>query len=171
MYKLNQGFNSDWDEVTNRITIIVSCYQPGFPWLFLIICFYHPLPLGGLQDYILCLYRAIIDKFLLVSQHIHIHEKGSIGETSHSLFLLFQQCLVQLIWMALEMRSKCLYNCCFVGRCFQDFLNIAYSILVLLLSSFFSIILVSVHVVHPYSSIDTTATWKKLHYVLHPLIC
>ena len=26
--------------------------------------------------------------------------------------------------------------------------------------------LVSVHVVHPYSSIDTTAAWKKLHFIL-----
>ena len=29
-----------------------------------------------------------------------------------------------------------------------------------------SIRLVSVHVVHPYSSIDTTAAWKKLHFIL-----
>ncbi len=26
--------------------------------------------------------------------------------------------------------------------------------------------LVSVHVVHPYSSIDTTTAWKKLHFIL-----
>ena len=26
--------------------------------------------------------------------------------------------------------------------------------------------LVSVHVEHPYSSIDTTAAWKKLHFIL-----
>ena len=33
-------------------------------------------------------------------------------------------------------------------------------------SSFFSNRLVSVQVVHPYSSIDTTATWKKLRFIL-----
>ena len=30
----------------------------------------------------------------------------------------------------------------------------------------FSIRLVSIHVVHPYSSIDTTATWKKMRFIL-----
>ena len=33
-------------------------------------------------------------------------------------------------------------------------------------SCFFSIRSVSVHVVHPYSSIDTTAAWKKLRFIL-----
>ena len=32
-------------------------------------------------------------------------------------------------------------------------------------SSFFSIRLLSVHVVHPYSSIDKTAAWKKMRYI------
>ena len=32
--------------------------------------------------------------------------------------------------------------------------------------AFFSIRLVSVHVVHPYSSINTTAAWKKLRFIL-----
>ena len=58
------------------------------------------------------------------------------------------------------------YRYCFVGYCFQDLFNIAPIILVLLPSSFFSISLVSVHVVHPYSSIDTTAAWKKLLFLL-----
>ena len=33
-------------------------------------------------------------------------------------------------------------------------------------SSFFSRRFVSVQVVHPYSSIDTTAAWKKLRFIL-----
>ena len=31
---------------------------------------------------------------------------------------------------------------------------------------FFSIRFVSVYVVHPYSSIDTSAAWKKLHFIM-----
>ncbi len=34
-----------------------------------------------------------------------------------------------------------------------------------LLSSFFSVRFVSVHVVHPYGNIDTTAAWKKLRFI------
>ena len=58
------------------------------------------------------------------------------------------------------------YSCCFVGCCFQDLFNTACSILVYLLPSFFSIRLVSVDVVHPYSTIDTIAAWKRLCVIL-----
>ena len=64
------------------------------------------------------------------------------------------------------MRGRWLYSCCFVGCYLRDLFNIARSILGLLLSSFFFIDLVSVHVVHPCSSIDTTAAWKKLRFIL-----
>ena len=70
-------------------------------------------------------------------------------------------CLVYLIWMVFEMGGWCLYNCCFVGCRLQDLFNTACSILVQLPSSFLSIRLVIVHVVHPYSSTDMTAAWKK----------
>ena len=42
----------------------------------------------------------------------------------------------------------------------------ARSILVQLPSSFLSVRLVSVHVVHLYSSIETAVTWKKSRFVL-----
>ena len=58
------------------------------------------------------------------------------------------------------------YSCCFMGCCLQDEFNIACSLFVLLPSSFFSIRLVSVHIVHLYSSIDTTTSWKKLRFIL-----
>ena len=79
--------------------------------------------------------------------------------------LLLQRCPTCFIWMVLEMGGKWLYSCCFVRCCFQDLFNIAFSILVQFLSNFFSIHWVSVHIVE-YSRIDTTAAWKKLHFIL-----
>ena len=58
------------------------------------------------------------------------------------------------------------YSCCFVGCCLQDLFSIACSILVYLPSSFCSIRFVSVHVMHTYRNIDTTAAWKKLRFIL-----
>ena len=55
--------------------------------------------------------------------------------------LLLQQCpacLVRLTLIVFMMGGRWPYSSCFV----------------------------SVHVVHPYSSIDTTAVWKKLHFIL-----
>ena len=86
--------------------------------------------------------------------------------------LLLQQCpacFVRLMRMVLEMGSRWLYNFCFVGCCFQDLFNIARSILVQLALSFSSIHLVSVHVVHPYSRINTTVAWENC--VLFYRIC
>ena len=86
-----------------------------------------------------------------------------------SLYLLLLQCftcLVHLIWLVLEMGGRWLYSYCFIECCFQDVFNIAHSILVQFSSSFFSIHLVSVHVLHPYSRIDMTAAWKKYHSIL-----
>ena len=57
------------------------------------------------------------------------------------------------------MGGRLLYRICFVGCCFQVQFNIARSILVQFPSSFFSIRLVSVQVVHPYCSLDMTAAW------------
>ena len=65
-------------------------------------------------------------------------------------------------WLTLKvfvMGGRWPYNCCFV-RCF----NITCSILAFLPSNFFFIRLIRVHVVHPYSSMDTTVSWKK--YIL-----
>ena len=83
--------------------------------------------------------------------------------------LLLQQCpvcLVRLTLIVFVMGGKWPYSRCFVGHCLHDLFNIACSILVWLPSNFFFIRLVSVHVVHPYSSIDTTAAWKKLRFIL-----
>ena len=73
---------------------------------------------------------------------------------------------VRLTLIVFVMGGRWPYSCCFVECCLWDLFNIACSILALLPSIFFSIRLVSVQVVHPYSSVDTTADWKKLHFIL-----
>ena len=51
---------------------------------------YHPsLPTCPL-DYIVCPYRAVIDRLRLVVQHFLVRMKGSTGERCLSLFLLLQ---------------------------------------------------------------------------------
>ena len=78
--------------------------------------------------------------------------------------LLFQQCpacLVRLTWIVFVMGGRWLYSWCLVWCCCRDLFIITCNILVLLPSSR----LVSV-VVHPYSSIDKTAAWKKLRFIL-----
>ncbi len=83
--------------------------------------------------------------------------------------LLLQQCptcLVHLAWIVFMMGGRWPYHGCIVGCCFQKLFTVARSILVQLLSSFFSSRLVSVHVVHLYSSIDKITAWKKLRFIL-----
>ena len=65
-----------------------------------------------------------------------------------------------------SMAPHVLFGFFFAGYCFQDLFNIARSILVQFPSSFFSIRLVSVHVVYTYSRIDTTTACKKLRFIL-----
>ena len=93
------------------------------------------------------------------------HRRTSL--VSLSLFLnQCPACLVCLIWVVFKVGGTWPYSCCFVGFRFQVLFNIAHNILVKLLLSFFSICLVSIQVVHPYSSMDMTATRKKLQSIL-----
>ena len=108
--------------------------------------------------------RAVVDVLVSHPTLAHpcegVHRKTSLVSSS----LLLQQCptcLVHLIWIVLEMEGRWLYSCCFVGCCFQDLFNIARSILVQFPSSFFSIYLISVYVVHPYNRIDMTLLGKN----------
>ena len=91
--------------------------------------------------------------------------KGVYWRTSlRSSFLFLQQCpacLVGLIWVIFEMSVRGPYSCCFVICYCQDLFKIGHSIFMSLLSSFFSMFVVSVQVVHLYSSMDTSAGSKK----------
>ena len=91
--------------------------------------------------------------------YVGVHRSTSLMSSP----MLFKQCpahLVRLTWIAFVMGGRWPYSWCLVGCCRQDLFNIARNILVKLPSSFFSSRFVSVQVVFPYSSIDTTATWK-----------
>ena len=54
----------------------------------------------------------------------------------------------------------------FFGCCLRDLFNIARSIFVQFVFSFFSLFLVSVNVVHPWNSIDVPIAWKKVRLIL-----
>ena len=146
---------------------------PNFPWNRHVKRLFPPF-LYGLRQFIIMLCWLSLSLSLsrlsvsvqsycrevLVGQPILAHScEGVDWRTSlmRSYLLLLQcpTCLVRLIWMILEIGSMWPYSCCFVECCFQDLFNIAPSILVQLLSSFFSGHLVSDHVVHPYSRTDT----------------
>ena len=143
----------------------MSRCQHGSSWPSLDSRLYLPLFPGGLQGYILYRHKVVVYRFLLVVLPLPVLCEGvhrSISLLSSS--LLIQQCpasLVRLTWIVVMIGGKWPYSCYFVGCCLRDSLNIACSILVGLPSGFFSIRLFSVHVVHPYSSLDTTATWNK----------
>ena len=97
--------------------------------------------------------------------YVGVHKSTSLMSSS----LLLQQCpvcLVRLTWIVFVIGGRWPYSWCLVGCCRQDLFKIARSILVQLPSSFFSSRFVRVHVVHPYSSIDVTAAWKKLRFIL-----
>ena len=96
---------------------------------------------------------------------VGVHKSTSLMSSS----LLLQQCpacLARLTWIVFVIGGRWPYSWCLVGCCRQDLFKIARSILVWLPSSFFSSRFVRVHVVHPYSSIDATAAWKKLRFIL-----
>ena len=96
---------------------------------------------------------------------VGVHKSTSLMSSS----LLLQQCpacLIRLTWIVFVIGGRWPYSWCLVGCYRHDLFKIARSILVYLPSSFFSSRFVSVHVVHPYSSIDVTAAWKKLRFIL-----
>ena len=114
--------------------------------------------LAGLLNCILSPHRSGVDKFLPIGQHWQVYTRMPLMSSS----LLLQQCHVCLIrlWMVWEIRGKSPYGCCFVRFCAKDLFNMARSILVPFLSTFFSIRYVSASVVHPYNSTDTAAERK-----------
>ena len=154
------------------IIIIMSRYQHGYFWLSLATPPYRPLVLAGLQGY---LHRAAVCMFELDVLPLLVPLKGSTGVHHFWARPKFSNsvpqcpaCLVRLILILFVTSSRWPYSCYFVGWCLQDLFNIARSILVyshVIAVNFFSIRFVGIHMVHPYSSINTTAAWKKLRFI------
>ena len=122
-----------------------------------------------INNTLLCPYRAVVDQFL-VDQYLHVSMKGSIGGRRLWVRLYFSPICplyrVRLIWIVSEMGGWWSYSFCFVKFCFHDLFRIPRSSLVQFPSSFFTIRLVSVHIVQSYSRVDKTANWKKLRQIL-----
>ena len=85
---------------------------------------------------------------------------------SSSLLRQYPACLACLTRMVCEMSGKWPYNCYFVGCCFQDLFKTARSILMKFSYSLFLMRFVNVHVVHPYSSMNTATAWKESRFIL-----
>ena len=128
---------------------------------------YCPSLPAGLSNYSLYPHRTDINKFLLMGQYWHVHVKESIEERHMNPSLLLQQChacLVRLTW--LFNRWEVSDRAAFVREVLlPGFVQYSsyHSFLVpvsLLLNAF-----LRVHVVHLYSSIDTTTAWKKSRFI------
>ena len=110
-----------------------------------------------------CMY-VLAGRSAFARPYVGVHRSTSLMSSS-PLLKQGPASMVRLIWIVFVMGGRWPYSSCFVGCYRQDLFNIALNIIVLLPSSFFSSRFVSVQVVHPYSSIDTTAVWKKLRFI------
>ena len=150
----------------HSVVIIMLCRQHGYPWPSLSLSFIASGRSSGIHPvspHSCCMY-VWAGRPAFAQPYVGIHRSTSLMSSS----MLLQQCpacLVCLTWIVFVMGRRGPYSWCLVGCCLQDLFNIACSILVLLPSSFSSH-LVSIQVVHPYSSIDKNAAWKKLRFIL-----
>ena len=86
--------------------------------------------------------------------------------SSSLLLLQCPVCLVRLTLIVFVMGGRWPYSCCFVGCCLQDLVqNCSQQSYVVAVELFLHPFSLSIYVVHPYSSIDTTTAWKKLRFI------
>ena len=133
----------------DSLSLSLSLYI--YIYIYIAILLYLPSLPAGFQDYVPCPYEAVVDKFWLVVQLLHICVKGSIEEHRS--------------W------GKFMYSCCFVGCRFQALFNKIRSTLLQFSSYLFSIRLVSLIVVHLWRRIVTNAAWKKLRFMVWWVEC
>ena len=74
----------------------------GFPWFSLTILLYHSLLPAGFLDYIP--WPVVVDKFLLVVQHLHICVNRSIVERRLWVLLYFSSSVSRVLpWLSLKL--------------------------------------------------------------------
>ena len=150
---------------------IINCHHHDVVLLAQIcMTLFHHLSLSpslpaGLLDYLLCPYQAVVDKFLLVSQHLHIHVKGSIGERCLWVCPYFSDSVLHVLFVLFGWFLRWEVSIC-TTAVLWDVTSWICSIFVQFLSSFFSICLVIIRVVNLCHKIDMITAWKKLHFIL-----
>ena len=144
----------------------MSCRKHGF--LDSLACrLNRPSHSAGPQDYILFPYRDVVDKFLLIVQHLQFQEKGSIKYVAYETILTSPAVSHMFCSSNLNHfrgRWSVSVQLLFRWMLLPGF-NIVHSIIVQVPSSLFSMRLVSVYVVFLYYSMDTVAAWKKLRFI------
>ena len=149
------------------IIIILLYQQHGYHSPSLATLPYRSSLPAGLQGYSQYPHRAAICSFKLVALLLLDHVRGSVGNIIFDLVPASPavSCMSGSSLIVFLMDGRWPYRCCLVVCCLQELFNIARNIIVLLPSSFFSTRFVSVHLVHPYSSINPTVAWKKLRFI------
>ena len=97
--------------------------------------------------------------------YVGVHRSTSLMSSS----LLLQQCpacLVPQTWIVFVTGGRWPYSWCFVEFASRTCSILLAAFLCNCPLAFFSGRFLSVQVVHPYYSIDTTAAWKKLRFIL-----
>ena len=137
----------------------MSCYQHRYPWPSLITPPYSPLLPAGPPGYIPYQYRAAVCRFELVVLHLPVHVKRSTGV--HHLWVCpyFSSSFCDGWQVAVQLLLCRVLSPGLVQYCSQHSCVVAAKL-------FLHTFIVSIHVVHPYSSIDTNAAWQKLHFIL-----
>ena len=110
------------------------CWEHKVPWISLAIHPNYLWFLAALLGCILCPHKVdvslwwSINTVTLACSYAGVHKKTLLMSS----YLLFQQCfacLVCLSWMVCKIRGRWPHSCCFMWCCFQDFFNVARSIL------------------------------------------
>ena len=160
-----QHFLADLNVAMCIIIIIGSSH--GFPWPSLTIRFYRLALLVDLPGFILYRYKVFVSR-----PNLLIHLKESIGVHFLLVHPYFSRNIPNVLFVWHEWFSKWVVGdrtAAFLWDIASSFCSIC-SVLVELMSSFFSIRFVSFHVVHPYWSIDATTDWKKFCFNLSDLL-